>query len=289
MSPRTILFLIFFFYIISIKIVAQQQIILAQNQVKYDLENTLIDIFEDPTAKLTFEEVQRKKFTVGTLRNINSGYTNSKMWYRVNVKNESYKKWVFIIFGTLIDEIELFEIKADGSIKKRISGDYRPFSTREIDSPVFGFHIDIPQNQTQTMYLGIKSQDPIEFTLHIEDILYYDRVARREMYKWFFYFGMLFMMFVYNLLLYFSIRDTAYLYYVLYIASFGLFQFAIFGYGTQFIYGENIWITNRASSFFGGLSTIFIALFSYKFLNILSKTQMGICLSGALWFYNSSD
>jgi 7TMR-DISM extracellular 2 len=161
MSSRAILFLIFSFHIFSIKIVAQQQIILAQNQAKYDLENTVIDIFEDPTAKLTFEEIQHQKFMRGTLRNINSGYTNSKMWYRVNVRNESDKKWVFIIFGTLIDEIELFEIKANGNIEKRISGDYRPFSTREIDSPVFGFHIDIPQNQTQTMYLGIKIKTPL--------------------------------------------------------------------------------------------------------------------------------
>ncbi|MDZ7899062.1 MAG: 7TM diverse intracellular signaling domain-containing protein [Arcicella sp.] len=247
---------------------SQNVVQLSQNQVKYDLENTVIDIFDDPTAQLTFEQIRYQKFMRATLKNINSGYTDSKMWYRINVRNESDKKWVFVIFGTLIDEIELFEIKADRSIKKRISGDHQPFSTREIDSPVFGFYMDIPQNQTQTMYLGIKSQDPIEFSLHIEDTIYYDRVARREMYKWFFYFGMLFMMFVYNLLLYFSIRDIAYLYYVLYIASFGLFQFAIFGYGTQFIYGENIWITNRASSFLGGISTIFIALFSYKFLNI---------------------
>jgi signal transduction histidine kinase len=267
LSKYATLFIVIFLYF-SLKVHAQNIVRLAQNQAKYDLENTVIDIFEDPTTKLTFEEIQHQKFTRATLKNINSGYTNSKLWYRVNVRNESDKKWVFVIFGTLIDEIELFEIKANGRIKKRLSGDYRPFSTREIDSPVFGFFIDIPQSQTQTMYLGIKSQDPIEFTLHIEDILYYDRVARREMYKWFFYFGMLFMMFVYNLFLFFSIRDTAYLYYVLYIACFGLFQFAIFGYGTQFLYGENIWITNRASSFFGGLSTIFIALFSYKFLNI---------------------
>jgi signal transduction histidine kinase len=267
LSKYANLFVIIFLYF-SPKVHAQNIVRLVQNQAKYDLENTVIDIFEDPTAKLTFEEIQHQKFTRATLKNINSGYTNSKLWYRVNVKNESDKKWVFVIFGTLIDEIELFEIKANGSIKKRLSGDYQPFSTREIDAPVFGFFIDIPQNQTQTMYLGIKSQDPIEFTLHIEDIQYYNGAARREMYKWFFYFGMLFMMFVYNLLLYFSIRDTAYLYYVLYIASFGLFQFAIFGYGTQFLYGENIWITNRASSFLGGLSTIFITLFSYKFLNI---------------------
>jgi signal transduction histidine kinase len=265
---RYFMFPVAIFLYFSPKVDAQNIVRLSQNQVKYDLENTVIDIFDDPTAKLTFEEIQHQQFTQSTLNNINSGYTDSKLWYRVNVRNESNKKWVFIIFGTLIDEIELYEIKANGSTKKRLSGDHRPFSTREIDSPVFGFHIDIPQNQTQTMYLGIKSQDPIEFSLHIEDTTYYDHVARREMYKWFFYFGMLFMMFVYNLLLYFSIRDIAYLYYVLYIASFGLFQFAIFGYGTQFIYGENIWITNRASSFLGGLSTIFIALFSYKFLNI---------------------
>ena len=266
--PQYFTFLVIIILYFSLKVHSQNTVQLSQNLSKYDLEDTLIQIFEDPTANLSFEQIQQQKFTNSPLQNINSGYTDAKMWYRVKVRNNSNKQWIFIVFGTLIDEIELYEIKEDGRVKKRLSGDYKPHSTREIDSPVFGFYLDIPQNQTQTMFLGIKSNDPIEFTLHLEDTAYFERASKREMYKWFFYFGMLFMMFMYNLLLYFSIKDDTYLYYVLYIASFGLFQFAIFGYGTQFIYGENIWITNRASSFFGGLSTIFIALFSYKFLNI---------------------
>jgi hypothetical protein len=55
LSKYTTLFVIIFLYF-SPKVHAQNIVRLAQNQAKYDLENTVIDIFEDPTAKLTFEE-----------------------------------------------------------------------------------------------------------------------------------------------------------------------------------------------------------------------------------------
>jgi signal transduction histidine kinase len=253
---------------VSQEIHAQELVHLTQNQSKYDLSANLIEVFEDPTTHLTFEEIKQKKFTKATKEKINTGYSDSKFWYRLNLKNESAKRWLFLINGTLVDEIEFFEVSSDGSVRKRVSGDKFPHSSREIDSSMFGFYMYISNNETVTIYLSIKSQDTKQFTLQISDDEYFNATLRKMTFRWFFYFGMLFMMFVYNLLLYFSIRDTTYLYYVFYIASFGLMQFAIFGYGTQFIWGENVWFTNQAPTFFAGCTTLFITLFSYKFLNV---------------------
>lgn len=247
---------------------AQKLISLTQNQTHYPLSYNMIDAFEDPSTLLPFDEIKNKKFTTCTKRMLNSGYSDSKFWYRIKLKNESNKRWIFAVKGTLLDEIELFEIKPDGTVSKRISGDHYPHSTREIDSPMFTFYLKIPQNESQMLYLSVKSQDTKQFTLQIDDDEFFNKQLNQVMFRWFFYFGMLFMMFIYNLLLFFSIRDITYLYYVFYIACFGMMQFAIFGYGTQFIWGESVWFTNRAPTIFAGGTTIFIALFSYKFLNI---------------------
>ena len=252
----------------STKTYSQKLVLLTQKERKIDLSKEMITFFEDSSTTLTFGEIQQKKFNICTQENINTGYSKPKFWYKLNVKNESNKRWTLGIVGTLIDEIELFEVIKDSLINKRISGDHHPHSTREIDSPIFAFHLNIPQNQAQTLYLSIKSEDTKQFTLHIYEEELFSNTLKREMFKWFFYFGMLFMMFAYNLLLYFSIRDIAYLYYVFYIASFGLLQFTIYGYGPQFLWGENIWFTNRATNFFSGGTTIFITLFTYNFLNI---------------------
>ncbi len=268
MNFKKLILILVFFNCFSLESFAQKMISLTQNRQNYPISYNMIEAFEDPSTKLTFDEIKNKKFVICTKRMLNSGYSDSKFWYRIKLKNESNKRWIFAVKGTLLDEIELFEIKSDGTFTKRISGDHYPHSTREIDSPMFAFYLKIPQNDSQTLYLSVKSQDTKQFTLQIDDDDFFNKQLNQVMFRWFFYFGMLFMMFVYNLLLFFSIRDITYLYYVLYITCFGMMQLAIFGYGTQFIWGESVWFTNRASTVFAGGTTIFIALFSYKFLNI---------------------
>jgi signal transduction histidine kinase len=55
---------------------------------------------------------------------------------------------------------------------------------------------------------------------------------------------------------------------VLYILSFGLLQFTIFGFSNQFIWPSNELLSSKSIPFFVGCTTIFVGLFSYKFLNI---------------------
>ena len=246
----------------------QETITLKQNEHKYDLDYEKIEVFEDKSSKLTFQDIRTKTFDKSSKQTVNTGYSNSKFWYKIKLKNKAHRRWLFNISGTIVDQIEFYEILENGQVKKRVSGDFYPFSQREVQAPTFSFYMDFAENETRTLIVSIKSNDTKQFNFFIRSEEFFNKVMYQVMFRWFFYFGMLFMMVVYNLLLYFSIRDNTYLYYVFYIASFAMLQFTIFGYGNMFIWGENVWFGNRAPTFFAGLTTIFITLFSYKYLNI---------------------
>ncbi|OJJ22098.1 hypothetical protein BKI52_08650 [marine bacterium AO1-C] len=80
------------------------------------------------------------------------------------------------------------------------------------------------------------------------------------------FFGCLVLMLLYNLFIYFSIRDLSYLYYVLYLGSITIYILMVTGHGTEFLWPHNPYLGNYnfvAFSFFW----VFMFLFSNHFLN----------------------
>jgi len=76
------------------------------------------------------------------------------------------------------------------------------------------------------------------------------------------------MIVVYNLLLYFSIYDKSYLFYVLYIFNFIFAQLTMLGFGNQYLWGNYVWFADRTPVFFSSTTGIFAVLFAYNFLNV---------------------
>lgn len=52
-------------------------------------------------------------------------------------------------------------------------------------------------------------------------------------------YGVLLVMLVYNLFIYLSVRDVSYLYYILYIASFGFYQVSVNGAGVAYFWPDS--------------------------------------------------
>jgi signal transduction histidine kinase len=73
-------------------------------------------------------------------------------------------------------------------------------------------------------------------------------------------------MFLYNLFLYFSIRDKSYLLYVCYIITIGITQIALLGYAFKFLWPNSVWLQNHATYIFSSLSGIAILYFVKDFL-----------------------
>jgi hypothetical protein len=74
-------------------------------------------------------------------------------------------------------------------------------------------------------------------------------------------------MILYNLFIFFSVREKGYLFYILYISIFVLFQAGIQGYTFEYFWPENTWWANISIPFFGVLSLFFALQFARSVLN----------------------
>jgi hypothetical protein len=86
-------------------------------------------------------------------------------------------------------------------------------------------------------------------------------------------YGVLLVMLVYNLFIYLSVRDTSYLYYILYIASFGLYQVSVNGAGILFLAGQPV-VGECRDALFIGAAGLFGCQFARHFLQ-LGRTAAG--------------
>jgi signal transduction histidine kinase len=81
------------------------------------------------------------------------------------------------------------------------------------------------------------------------------------------YAGILIVIILYNLFLYLSIRETTFFYYVVYMASYLLFQLTLNGHTFEYLWPQSPWWANHSLIFFIGLSQLFLILFTRTFLS----------------------
>jgi signal transduction histidine kinase len=264
---KKLFFIILFFLFQSIA-TAQKTIELNKKDRSFELNKEYFTVYEDKTCSLSFEEIQKQRFSNHSSNSFNFSYSESKFWVKLKIQNKADKKWMFRMLGTLLDEIELYQGDSTGSFKKRISGDKYPHSQREFDLPDFAFNLIIPQNQVSEIYFSVKSIDTKQFTVRIEDETHFAENQHLRLTMWYFYFGLISMMFIYNLLLYFSTFDKSFIYYSLYIFCFIMAQMTLLGFGTQQFWGEYLWFPNRMPMFFTTTTGVFALLFALNFLDV---------------------
>jgi len=79
------------------------------------------------------------------------------------------------------------------------------------------------------------------------------------------YLGILLAMFVYNVIIYFTVRDSVYLFYIFYISTVGVTQFVLFGY-TRSLFPNDIEIKSLFLSLIPALSGVATILFTQNFI-----------------------
>ena len=119
-----------------------------------------LEILEDPTCKLTIEEIASQKFenkfTPGHDEVPNFGHTNSAYWVRFRIINETRQSenWRLKLGFANMQYIDLYLQRPDnkGYAQKK-TGTYLPFNTRDIPYPSFVFKIPLEYGAGQTVYM----------------------------------------------------------------------------------------------------------------------------------------
>ena len=148
----------------------------------------------------------------------------------------------------------------------RQTGDALPFASREIRQNNYLFDLNFTPDQAQTVYLRLESEGSIQAPVTLWSSTAFLEEQPVRLYVLGLIYGVLLGMLVYNLFIYLSVRDTSYLYYIFYIASFGLYQLSVNGAAVEYFWPDNPWWANAATPFFIGCAGLFGSQFARSFL-----------------------
>ena len=262
---------------------AQTPFLLSDKNVQYRLDKN-IDVFIDSTNQLPFQVVQTKPFKSSS-GNLTFGYLKETIWLKVNTQAASpTTEWYLEIPAPFLEFVDFYQ-KADSGWQHNLSGYYRPQSIRVISHTSHALPLLFGQDSTSTVYIKIAGQSPKTFPVYVQEKEAFLNQVRLEDIGYGIFFGILIVMFFYNLIIYFTLRQINYLLYVFTIVcTFSIF-ITVSGYAGKFL-----WPNNPELNFYAGrmslpILTLFLVPFTYRFLEVPKYSRvMGYILLSLIPF-----
>jgi PAS domain S-box-containing protein len=210
-------------------------------QDEYSLESN-IDILRDPTQQLTIQDVASPEYADQFVQNSqkvpNLGITKDAVWVRLRVRDDSTTTdWRLALNDARMGLVSLY-VPSGGvpNFIEKIAGRDLPFTMRDVPHRDFVFRFDLPRGAEQTMYMRLTSTSPMVFPL---TLLTVEALAQKDQRALLFlglFYGAMVMMAGYNLFLFFSLRDTNYLYLALFIIFYSLSSAVRDGLAQQYLW-----------------------------------------------------
>ncbi|MCG8672741.1 MAG: ATP-binding protein [Pseudomonadales bacterium] len=238
----------------------------------YELESQAYYV-EDADNSLSIEDIANPDFDAwkqsenGTL---SFGYTASTYWIHfklINQNNEDMQRLLEIAYPVL-DDVEV-HVYRDGLPNQNYRfGDQLPFESRPIDHAHFLVSIDLEPYAETSVYIKIATSSSMQIPLQLwkhESLVErdQDRLISRGV-----YFGAMIIMALYNLMLFFVLRDKNFLYYVIYVLSISSLLFGINGLSFKYFWpNATSWNDQSLVVSLAGI-IIFGLLFTRSFLHV---------------------
>ncbi|MEZ5485728.1 MAG: 7TM diverse intracellular signaling domain-containing protein, partial [Lysobacteraceae bacterium] len=199
-------------------------------------------IFHEPDERLSLDQARARyaggEFEVNDRVAGNYGFRPEGMWFHLRLRNPGIDdpNWLLVIEYPLIDHLSAYIIDSSGNIREERSGDRVPFTERAVDMREPSFALDLRPGETVEVFLRAESQSSMQVPLVVAPTADYlaERIPGNQALGM--YYGVLAALGLYNLILYLSVRDRLFLWYVLYIVSFGVLVSVLNGLAFQYLW-----------------------------------------------------
>ncbi len=209
-------------YLFSTNTIFAQTVIDLQNPNLPKYLGEYCKILEDKEGQFSITEVinleKQALFKASTNEVPNFQITPFTYWLQFELKNNSQEKFFLEIDKGDIDSLSLYHIQADTVTKVFHIGQLVPFKTRFHQGHQFIFPLNLVENTTQTFFIRVKSIKPLAIPLVIAKESTMTWLSYRQDITQGMYFGFALLIILYNLFIWFSVRDKLYLIYVVYVA-----------------------------------------------------------------------
>ena len=254
-------------------------------------------------GKLQYLEDRSRKLTLGDLTNdavnyrfnpspahqsLNFGYSASAYWLRlpVHADQDAAREWLLEFAYPSLDSVEVFAPDGKGGYRQMQSGDHQPFSARPYPHRNLVFPVTLQPGKELTLYVRITSAGNLTMpaTLWTPEALHQNDLQTYPLFA--LYYGALAALAIYNLLLFFLIRDRRHVEYAAFAGCMIIAQASLNGFGNQFLWQEYPVWGNGVFPAAMGATGFFGALFTRSFLET-RRTAPGLdklILACVAWF-----
>ncbi|WP_141048098.1 7TM diverse intracellular signaling domain-containing protein [Aliarcobacter cryaerophilus] len=238
------------------------------------------EIFIDYSKKLTIDKIIENKVSFSKIDSSTKkfGYSpDFKVWIKFtlhNIENEAILK-IIEFDNPLVTHINFYENnnlkESEGLLNKSIE--------RKSVNPVF--HIKLEKDETKTYYIEASSKKTslsLKLNLYSYEAFYKQEIIQQIILSLFF--GGMIVLALYNLSIYFMIKDISYFYYVGYIITLVFHHLLYVGFANLYLFDSAFmqYFVSYAAIFIA-LPVLFLALFSKSFLQINQYPKINFILN----------
>lgn len=235
----------------------------------YPIESTYYEIYVDSGKSETIHTIKDKKFQPFHLPLCENPELYYWVRFNLDVLSEDDKKWVLEVYEHHIDDFTCYIPWKDNDYKIVSTGDAKRYKEREYQHINFVFDIHGNYIKGRPFYFRVKSLNRIwGITSHVRTNSYYTFYAVNEYFILGIFYGILFIMGIYNLLFFFSTKERVYVYYSLYIASFALNSMMEDGIGFAYLWSNKPYLTELFAYITRLLLMFLYVVYSLSFLKL---------------------
>ncbi len=257
-------------YLITFNLYANDPLVIIDLKREHNASKNL-KYFFDNTNNLSINDIiENNEIQWADNKNTDSlslGFNTNNLWINFDVINIccEIENWYLELGYPPLDHINFYQLTEDGKITEIQDGDLNPTPKNAIRSKFYNFKINIPYNGKVKIFLKIRSDSSLAIPLNIYSAEGFAEKILLEEYFFGIFSGIMLIMALYNLFLYFSIKENSYLYYIIYIISFLLQSLSLRGY-IRLFFPDWLYLNNIAPILFTELSLFFGLKFTSSFL-----------------------
>jgi two-component system, sensor histidine kinase LadS len=264
------------FLLVAFRASAQRTIVLNDTLNEFMFTGEYFEILEDKDQSLSIKDVTtgefKDRFVLNTKPDAYNENFNSAYWIKFKVKNnaEPGKNFLLESYSPHTNDLQLY-IQEGDKFKVKKSGQSLYFYDREYINKNLILDLPLASPEVKTFYVRVYSKNYSSFDFRIKPINYFTFYNTNEYYFLGMYYGILVIMAMYNLLIYFSVRERIYIYYVLYVLCGILTTLSDDGLGYQYIWFRFSGLNSLVGTHLAPALLLFtFILYSREFLQIKS-------------------
>lgn len=205
------------------------------------------------------------------------GFQPGAYWFHARIVNRDpdEPRRILVQAYALSDYIDVYARYPDGRIVHQASGDHLPFASRSIPYRHPNFRLDLPVDQPVDLLVRVKSESSMQVPLSVYTPGAFTSLSRDAQFAMGIYYGILLALFVYNFVLWVTLRDANYFWYLSHISAFGLVLFTMNGFSFEYLWPNWNWLANKAVPLSICIALVAMQQFARVFLELPRRFPRG--------------